>query len=265
MSLNIRSTSTFGATLLALAAAVAVAQKPTSTKRIPITKEAGGEVVRVDTVFKTDTLQVTNTVYRTDTLMRTMVRVDTVQLQPPVIPIKLPAGFYFGLAGGSSTPTGSIFDASSTGILGQLHLGWQNAKQILGGRISGTYTALGQDAAFSHGVTAKLWTLSTDAKVNVPLGHTFGFTPRLSAYGIGGWTYTWYRDLPTKLDTPDNVFIVQNGIDSWTGRNGWDAGGGLSLMWGRSEVFLEARVLGFDPTNAKHAYQVPVVFGFNWY
>src|SRR5690348_9082566 len=79
MSLRITSTSVVGATMiLAFGAAAALAQaKPKSTKRIPITKEAAGEVVR-DTVIRTDTLMVTNTVYRTDTLYRTVTRVDSV-------------------------------------------------------------------------------------------------------------------------------------------------------------------------------------------
>ena len=60
-----------------------------------------------------------------------------------------------------------------------------------------------------------------------------------------------------------NVYLL--GEDSWTGRNGWDAGGGLSLMWGRSEVFVESRVLGFSIHNSPSARQIPIVLGFNWY
>jgi hypothetical protein len=274
MSLNIKSMSAAGAAvLLVFAATGALAQNPPrSTKRIPISKEAGGEVVRVDTLVRIDT--VTNTIYRTDTLTRTMTRIDTVVVAPPPVPIRLPAGFYAGLAAGTSSPDGSIFIPNSTGFLGQMHIGWQNAKQFLGGRISGTYTDLGQDSQFSQGVSAQLWTMSTDLKLNLPLGRVFGLTPRLNAYGIGGWTYTWFRNLPHRLDAVNintnndvdlNVAAFRLGEDSWTGRNGWDAGGGLSLMWGRSEVFVESRVLGFSISNSPSARQVPVVFGFNWY
>jgi len=116
--------------------------------------------------------------------------------------------------------------------------------------------------------------MSTDLKLNLPLGHVFGFTPRLNAYGIGGWTYTWFKDLPHRVDeltinntdvNINNASLFRLGEDSWTGRNGWDVGGGLSLMWGRSEVFVESRVLGFSPSNSPSARQIPVVFGFNWY
>jgi hypothetical protein len=244
---------------------LAQAGPPKSTKRIPITKEAAGEVApRVDTVTRIDTLRLTNTVYRTDTLVRTVIRTDSVFIPPP--PIRLPAGMFYGVAAGSSAPDGSIFTPNSVGYMGQAQIGWQNYKQAFGGRISGGYTGLGQDSQFSQGHNGKLWTLSTDAKLNWPLGHVFGMTPRLAAYGIGGWTYTWFKDLPRRLSTLDNQPLVfQAGEDSWTGRNGWDAGGGLSLSWNRSEVFVESRVLGFSVPNSSMARQIPIVLGFNWY
>jgi len=76
----------------------------------------------------------------------------------------------------------------------------------------------------------------------------------------------------------NNGNLIVLGNDSWTGRNGWDAGGGLSLLWGHSEVFVESRVIGFsiennlvncavcnNNNNNDHARQVPIVVGFNWY
>ncbi len=264
MSFTITSRSCAGATLLlAFAAGSALAQQPKSSKRIPITKEAAGELVH-DTLVRVDTVQITNTVYRTDTL--TMTRIDTVLVQPPVAPIRLPNGFYIGAAGGSSSPDGSIFTPNSVGYIGQGHIGWQNAKQFLGVRVSGSYTGLGEDTQFSRGTHAKLWALGTDAKLNLPLGRVFGVTPRLNAYGIGGWTYTWFKDLPRRINSGDNqplVFVLGN--DSWSGHNGWDAGGGLSLMFNRSEVFVESRAMGFKPSDSPWARQVPIIFGFNWY
>lgn len=267
MKFNSTSASVVGATLLlALGAVGAHAQaKPKSAKRIPITKEAGGEVApRVDTVSRVDT--VTNTVFHTDTLVRTLVRVDSVMIPPPPRPVILPVGFYFGVGGGVAAPEGSIFVPNSVGYLGQMQLGWQSHNQYYGARMSGTYTGLGEDTQFSRGVNARLWTYGLDAKLGAPLGHLFGFLPRLNIYGIGGWTYTWYRDLPRKLDTPDNtptVFLA--GDPSWIGRSGWDAGGGLSLTWGHSEVFVESRAIGFSPPDSKGARQIPIVLGFNWY
>lgn len=285
------------AALLAFAPEVSQAQakpKPTSSKRIPITKESPGEVVRVDTVTRVDTLQITNTIYRTDTMTVNTVRVDTVTLVPRPAPIHLPGGFFFGIAAGASAPDGSIYIPNGMGGYGQAQIGWQNFKQWFGARISGGYTGLGHDSQFSSQSNGKLWTMSTDAKLNLPLGHVFGMTPRLAAYGIGGWTYTWYKNLPFRLDAfgsnidvttingnninvtnLNNGNVIVLGNDSWTGRSGWDAGGGLSLLWGRSEVFVESRVIGFGirndfncevcNNNTSQARQVPIVVGFNWY
>ena len=124
---------------------------------------------------------------------------------------------------------------------------------------------------------------------------------RYAIYGIGGFTYTTYHNLPHRVNGPalfdsvaiingntvtvidrNNPIIVNNtnlnnvaffvpGEDNWHGRGGWNAGGGVSMLWGHSELFLEARVLGFKPhsefggTSGPQARQVPVVFGMNWY
>lgn len=268
MILNTRSVSVVGATLLlALSAIGAFAQQPDpkSTKHIPIKKEAGGEVApRVDTVTRVDTVE--RTIFRSDTVMQTVVRVDSVLVTPPPRPLILPAGLYLGIASGASAPDGSIFVPNSVGYIGQAQFGWQSASQIYGLRTSGTYTNLGQDSQFSNGINAQLWTYAIDGKLGAPLGRIFGLTPRLNAYAIGGWTYTWFRDMPRRLDTPDNTpTLFLAGEQTWHGRNGWDAGGGLSLTWGHNEVFVESRVMGFSPTNSPEARQIPIIVGFNWY
>ena len=52
---------------------------------------------------------------------------------------------------------------------------------------------------------------------------------------------------------------------TWQSQIGWNAGGGASLMWGHTEVFVESRLIQFRPTNALSARQVPIVLGINWY
>jgi hypothetical protein len=86
--------------MLALGASVVLAQdttrtRPTSTRRIPITKEGGEVARRVDTVtvYKTDTLRVNVNTPPTiihDTVTRTVNHTDTVQLPPVYPPIRLP-------------------------------------------------------------------------------------------------------------------------------------------------------------------------------
>jgi hypothetical protein len=260
--------------MIALGAAAAAAQdtskaKPRSDRRILISKEAPGEVVRTDTVtiYKTDTL--TNTVTRVDTvtLTNTVTRVDTVI--PAPAPIRLPNGWYAGLAAGFSSPAGALYTPNSAGGTAQFQIGWQNAKQVFGVRFDANGTLPGQDSRFSNlqGQT-KIANLSADAKLQLPfVNHLLGASHRFSLYGIGGYTYTMYKNLPMRVDAPDgsNTAVFVPGESTWHRTNGWNAGGGASMAFGRSELFIESRVLAFDPSNAPMARQVPVVFGMNWY
>ena len=207
-----------------------------------------------------DTLRLTNTV--------TVTRVDTVIPTPP--PLRLPNGFYAGLAAGFSTPAGALYTPNSAGGTVQAQLGWQNAKQVLGVRLDANGAWPGQDSRFS-GLQgqARLMNFSADGKVQLPfVNHLFGAEHRFSLYGIGGYTYSMYKNLPMRVDSPDgneNIGVFVQGIDSWHNNSGWNAGGGASVLFGRSELFIESRVLAFTPTNAPMARQVPVVFGMNWY
>jgi hypothetical protein len=105
-----------GAAIFALNASAASAQdttttrtrRATSTRRIPIAKEAHGEVAttvaRVDTVtlYKTDTLRLqgrVDTVTTTNTVTKVDTVVQTVNLTPRMI-----GGMYFGLSGGTALP-----------------------------------------------------------------------------------------------------------------------------------------------------------------
>jgi len=275
MNLSIRSKPVVGAAaLLALGASLAMAQDTTrarSERRIPITKEAGGEVVRVDTVtvYRTDTLQLTTTTTRVDTVRTTNTVHDTVTLTPPVPPIRLPGGLYFGLGGGVSAPNGALFTPNSAGPSAQVQLGWQGVKQLLGLRADANWTRPGQDSRFANlQADPSILNFSADAKLALPFfNHLFGATHRFALYGIGGYTHTMFKNLPMRVDNPaaPSTVTFAPGTNSWTQANGWNAGGGASLGWGRTEIFLESRVLAFDPSNAPQSRQVPFVLGMNWY
>jgi len=273
MSLRYTQYLTGAAALLALGAASAVAQgTPKSTRRIPISKEAPGEVSmsRVDTVtvYRTDTLRVTNT--RVDTVQvagPTVYRTDTVQVQPVMRPVRLPYGMYFGLGGGVSAPNGALFTPNSAGPTAQAQLGWQGTWLGLRGDLN--WAKPGEDSRFAAGqADPDIMNFSADAKLNIPfLTHMFGSNHRFGIYGVGGYTHTMYKNLPMRVDSPANsntaVFIA--GTPNWTHFNGWNAGGGASVGWGRTELFLESRVLAFDPNNAPQSRQIPFVFGINFY
>lgn len=257
------------AAMTAFGATMAMAQTPTSTKRIPISKEAPGEVVmpRVDTVtvYRTDTLRVTTT----DTVMNTVTRVDTVQMAPPIRPIRLPGGLYFGLGGGVMAPNGALYNPNSAGPSAQLQLGWQGVKNILGLRGDVNWAKPGEDGRYANlQADPDILNFSADAKLNLPFfNHLFGATHRFNLYGIGGYTHTMYKNLPIRVDglNADGSIIVTPGQNDWQHFNGWNAGGGASLGWGHTELFLETRVLAFSPDNTPQARQMPFVFGVNFY
>jgi len=267
--------------LLAFGTAVAFAQdttqtrRPTSTKRIPISKEGqgAGELAprRVDTVtvYKTDTLRLeaAPAVHDTVQVTNTVTRVDTVTLTPPPRPVRLPNGLYFGLAGGVSAPNGALFTPNSAGPSAQAQLGWQGAKQLIGIRGDVNWTKPGEDSRFA-GLQADpdILNFNADVKLQLPfLTHTFGRTHRFGIYGIGGYTHTMFKNLPMRIDAPNNGLAFSQGSGDWQHENGWNAGGGLSLGWGRTELFLESRVLAFDPSNAPQSRQIPFMFGMNWF
>jgi hypothetical protein len=277
--MNLRSTSKYltGATaLIALGATLALAQdttraRPTSTKRIPISKEGGpaSRAVRVDTVtvFKTDTVATTQTVTVHDTVKvtNTVTKVDTTKVIQPA-PIILPGGFYVGVAAGGTAPAGALFNPNNTGPTGQFQLGWQGAENVLGVRGDVNFTRLEQDAGFANPSHPQLWNFNIDAKLQLPFAqHMFGTSHRFGIYAIGGYTHTMFRNLPMRINPAPGQAQFQPGVDSWTNENGWNAGGGASLSWGRTEIFAESRVLAFTATNAPMARQIPVMLGINWY
>jgi hypothetical protein len=276
MSFRFTSKTLFGAAaMVALGASLATAQGgPTSTRRIPISKEAGGEVTKTDTVtlYKTDTLRLTNTVTRVDTVTttqtNTVTRYDTVTMAPA---LRLPNGLYFGIGAGVMAPNGSIYNTNSAGPSFQAQVGWQGAKQILGLRADVNYAQPGEDSRYS-GTQANpdIVNFSADAKLQLPFfNHLFGATHRFALYGIGGYTHTMYKNLPIRVlsggTTPAGGVPFMAGTNDWTHKNGWNAGGGASLMWGRTELFIESRVLTFNDANINEARQMPFMLGINFY
>jgi hypothetical protein len=267
--------------LTALGSAMAGAQdttkaRPRSSRSIPIKKEAGGELAKpihdTVTLYRTDTLRLTTppvTVHDTVTRTNTITRVDTVTVTPPAPPVRLPNGMYLGLAGGLSTPNGSLFNPNNTGPSAQFQVGWQDALKVFGVRADVNWTQPAQDAGFVRTIDAphgQIVNISLDAKAQLPyLHHTFGASHLFALYAIGGYTHTSFKNVGIRVDSPEGTAIFTGPDPSWQNQNGWNAGGGASLMWGHTELFIESRVLAFTPDNAPMARQMPFLFGLNWY
>lgn len=243
-------------------AATAIAQ--TSTTRIPVRKDAD-PMPRVDTVtvYRTDTLRV----FRTDTLRmpgQTTVRYDTTRVETIPAYLIQRGGMYFGLAGGISYPHGALERGNTTGLAGQAQLGWQSVNNPLGWRLDVNYAQPGENPQFANlGPDGDIINANLDLKLKVPFTRA---VPNLSMYVIGGGSYVYYQNLKIELDpgqttAPGNVINQQGWSDKW----GWNAGGGLSVHWGKTELFTEARLISFKPENTDNARQIPWVIGVNWY
>lgn len=277
-----------GAAMFALDVTAASAQDTTTTRRtksqrrIPISKEASGEVVpttRVDTVtvYKTDTLRMQGRV-DTVTTTNTVTRVDTVVQNVPMV-VRQIGGLYFGLAGGTNLPEGGLRTVNNVGGTGQLQLGWQGVNSPLGVRGDVQYTQFSEAAPYAA-LAAKPDVLNgnLDLKLQIPImQHVFGSAVSFTPYLIGGGSYIRYRNLRMQLqETPPSTSSTSAalaGFDTgWHDDFGWNAGGGLAWHMGRHEVFVESRLIQFNRGKSsvngvdfETARQIPIVFGVNFF
>ena len=211
-----------GAALFALDVTAAAAQDTTTTRRaksqrrIPVSKEAGGEVatpvVRVDTVtvYKTDTLRMQGRV-DTVTTTNTVTRVDTVVQNVPMV-VRQIGGLYFGLAGGTNLPEGGLRSVNNVGGTGQLQLGWQGVNSPLGIRGDVQYTQFSEAPAYAS-LAAKPDVLNgnLDLKLQIPIAqHVFGSSVSFTPYLIGGGSYIRYRNLRMQLQGPSPLTNATN-------------------------------------------------------
>lgn len=276
--MNARSFSMFVAgvaALIAVDATVASAQA-TSTTRIPVSKEAPGEVAKVDTFMVHDTVTVTG-MARVDTITTT----NTVTVHDTTTVTQLPGflrdvgGVYFGLGAGVALPYGSIRTVNEPGFNGQAQLGWQGAGRALGLRADVNYTGYAENNQFAlFGARPSVWTGNLDLKLNLPLFRSlFGSYPHFSLYALGGGTYARFQALRFRTEDASGEssipIAIANVSQSYESKFGWNAGGGLSWKFGSKELFVESRMIGFTPDRSGQtvdmAKHVPITLGFNWY
>jgi hypothetical protein len=267
-----------GAAIFALGASVASAQdttrtRPTSTKRIPVTKESHGEVaatVRVDTV----------TVYRTDTL-QSPPRVDTVRTTNTVtkfdtvtkmIPMQLRniGGFYWGVGVGSSLPAANFNDSDHPGWRVEVPFGIDPAGNPLGLRLNAGYGRYSPHDWVSGLLdNAQMFTGDADLKLRILSGTPAGL--HIQLYGIGGASYNRFKDI---LETKDGIYSIgdvggtsslpSSADHSWHNGWGYNAGAGVNIGHGISNFFVESRYERFNGENSMISH-VPIVIGMSWY
>ncbi len=280
-----------GAAIIAFDASAASAQAR-STRRIPVSKEAPGEVAppRVDTVtvYRTDTLRT----MRVDTVATTVTRVDTVIQNVPIVTRHI-GGLYFGLGGGVALPYGSIRTVNQPGELAQVQVGYQGLNSALGVRLDGTWNRFARNPEYGGflGDRPNLFNVNANLRLTLPFfNSTLGSSVRMTPYLIGGGSYIRYQNLRMKLDAdganganvggvgPAHAVIavddggVTTADNSWHGDWGFNAGGGLGFHSGKKEIFIESRMIRFNhasnntsPNSFHAAYNVPIVFGVSFF
>jgi hypothetical protein len=251
-------------------------RRPTSSQRIRIGKEAGGEVtptVRVDTVFsyRTDTLRLPG---RTDTVVttNTVVRVDTVQIPMPAF-LREIGGFYFGLGAGSVIPAANFNDSDKPGWSINGVLGVDPIGTPFGVRLTGAYANFNKHSyAEPFLESAKMMNVGLDLKVRALT--LSPFNKRVHFYGIAGGTWNRFKNVIENDrgtlsvgDTfiPGNNLTTSTGLDTdWHNGWGYNVGGGGEIGWGRTNLFVESRFSRFQGQNTKIS-SVPLVIGLSWF
>jgi len=250
---------------LGLAGIAAAQTKPKTqpTKTVPITKEAPGEVVRVDTVMVHDT--VTNTVFRRDTLTvtgPTITRYDTVNVVTIPGYLDYGRGLYFGLGGGAYYPSAGLGGGQIPGYAAQMNLGWDAQGSPIGLRLTGQL-ARPDESQNTGAARARptIWNATADLKLRIPYFRSGRF-PNFGLYAVGGAAMTWMKDVVLEDENKNLVFPDGSTRDAF----GWNAGGGATFQLGhKKELFVEVRAINFQKSGFENGHQIPAIVGINWY
>jgi len=238
--------------------------KPTTT--IPVTKDATGEVVRVDTVTRYIHDTVTGPIqYRRDTITvtgATITRYDTTTVVTVPGWLDRGNGLYFGLGAGSYYPSGGLGGGQIPGYAFQANLGVDPAGSPLGLRLTAGLARPDEEQVTSTlGGRPSVVNITGDLKLRVPFFSSNRF-PNFGLYAVGGGALAMYKDLVME----DENKVPQLADHNWHDAFGWNAGGGATLSLGhKRELFLEARAINFMKSGFENGHQVPIILGINWY
>jgi len=267
-----------GAAIFALGASASAQDTtrahPRSTKRIPVAKEVGGEVVpRVDTVtvYRTDTLQMrarVDTVTVTNT--NTVVRVDTV-LRPVPFTIPQVGGFYFGIGGGSTLPAAQFNDSDHPGWRVEVPFGFDPLGTPFGIRFNLGYSRF-EPHSWVSPLLNQAQVMNADADLKIRFVSVTPHSTRVQLYVVGGGSYNRYSDV---LETNHGFYSIGDAMGgygvlptnpdhAWHSGFGVNGGGGVEIGKGSTNLFVEGRFSRFhgEQTNISN---IPVVIGLSWY
>jgi hypothetical protein len=187
----------------------------------------------------------------------------------------LARGWYVGIAGGASAPQRDLRNGYTGGWNTTVPLGWDADESPLGFRtdlsvdhMNGTRFQDPSGTTTSASGDITVWSLNGDLKLRA---HAPGAPTRTNVYVLGGI----------------GVHRVTQGVFGATGPNagqnlsfdnakssfGWNVGAGVSMAWGRTELFVESRFievksdLGYRMNGGVGSYTsfTPIVLGLSWF
>jgi hypothetical protein len=200
-----------------------------------------------------------------DTVKETVVAV--VPAPPPPMPARrFNNGFYVGVAGGPTVPTGDLRDGYNTGYNVTVPIGWDAPMSPFGLRLDLGYDRLNGRTLVVGPATLtnndpQIWSAVLNAKLRVP----FRESSHLYVFGGGGAFH--FRDFagPTASTTvPSGVTGTFIPARENVTRGGVDGGVGLAFGLGPANLFVESRyVRAF--TKGTRSNFIPIVLGLSFY
>lgn len=163
-------------------------------------------------------------------------------------------GFYIGIAGGGTMPTGDFADAYNTGWNVTVPIGWQSMTTPWGARLDLSFNKINGDTFggtdFEDG---NIWSAMLDLTAQWPVGGTgTGF------YLVGGGGVHHFRDFDVRTSS-----TTTTEFESET-KFGWNGGAGISFGFGSTDLFVEARYVNVF-TDGPDAQYVPIVLGLRFF
>jgi hypothetical protein len=255
----------------------------TSSQRIPVRKDQStqttsstGTVVTRDTTMRDTTMRDTTMMGRdttgmmgrdtttavvTDTTTTTTTTTTTVEPVPTTATTlglgrggMFGNGFYIGIGGGGTMPTGDFADPYNMGWNVTVPIGYQSMTTPWGARLDLSFNKINGDTFggtdFEDG---NIWSAMLDLTAQWPVGGTgTGF------YLVGGGGLHHFRDFDIRTSSTSTTQLEDQT------KFGVNGGAGISFGFGATDLFVEARYVNVF-TDGSDAQYVPIVLGLRFF